>query len=68
MQSKNQAVIDKERCAACGACANVCPKSAIRIWKGCYAQISYEQCVGCGKCVQICPAGCVKIEKRDNGQ
>lgn len=65
MLSKRYAYADKNRCAACGACTKECPKSAIKIWRGCYASIDDKECVGCGKCAGICPAGCISIIPRE---
>lgn len=36
-----------------------CPKDAISIYKGCYAQIDEEKCIGCGICEKNCPAGVI---------
>lgn len=64
MLSKNMAVIDKSRCVACGACTKVCPRSALSVFKGCYALVDERLCVGCGRCAGICPAGAVEIKVR----
>lgn len=64
MASKRTAFADKQRCAACGACAKECPKGAIQIWKGCYALIDSGKCVGCGRCAKICPADCIVVSER----
>lgn len=65
MLSKNIARFDRSVCAACGACVKECPRSAIMVYKGCYAVVEEERCVGCGKCSKICPAGCIIIEERE---
>ena len=65
MLSKNCAVVDRDRCVACGACMNECPKNAITIWKGCYAVVDANSCVGCGKCTKTCPVGCISILPRE---
>lgn len=65
MASKKYAVVNKERCVACGACAKECPKAAIAVWRGCYAVVNEDICVGCGKCVRICPAGCITAADRE---
>lgn len=48
----------KERCCGCGACMNVCPKSAIHMEKDeygfVYPEINKEQCVECGACKKVC--------------
>ncbi len=44
----------KEKCCACGACMNICPKQAITMVEDeygfLYPQIDKEKCVGCGAC------------------
>ena len=61
---KKLAVADKDICVACGACMKACPRSAIRIYRGCYAVVEAEQCVGCGLCARACPAACISIRER----
>ena len=61
---KKVAVIGRENCVACGACAKACPKGVICIFKGCYAQVDGDRCVGCGLCAKTCPAGCIEIQER----
>lgn len=57
---------DKKDCSGCGACAEVCPKKAIRMVPdpvGCvYPEIDALRCVGCQKCVKICPYGAPKLQ------
>ena len=36
-------------CVACGCCASVCPRQAIRIAGGVIARVDPALCVGCGK-------------------
>ena len=62
--AKRFALIDKNRCVACGACTKECPKQAISIYKGCYALVDGALCVGCGKCEKVCPVGCIEIKER----
>lgn len=63
LKKRRQAAVDSNVCVACGACIKVCPKAAISIWKGCFAEVNGEACVGCGKCAKTCPASCITIEK-----
>ena len=67
--------IDKSKCVECGACAKVCPYSAIvnrkrpcqiackvkaiSITKDNSAQIDDNKCIGCGACVYQCPFGAI---------
>ena len=61
---KMLAVIDQTVCVACGVCMKACPRSAISIYRGCYAVVDAEKCVGCGLCSKACPAGCISIKER----
>lgn len=65
---KRVAKVDRKVCVACGACAKVCPKGAISVWKGCFARVAEETCVGCGKCAGTCPAGCIAVVERVEAQ
>lgn len=65
MASKKCAAVDRHRCVACGACVKVCPKGALSVYRGCYAQVNSEQCVGCGKCSKTCPADCISVKERE---
>ena len=61
---KKLAVIDRRICVACGVCMKSCPKGAISIWKGCFAQVDRGKCVGCGLCAKACPACCITLQER----
>lgn len=45
------------RCAACGACARVCPVGGARPGDG--------RCEGCGRCAAVCPTGARQVAGRD---
>lgn len=61
---KKLAVVDRTVCVACGACTKVCPRGAISVYRGCYAQVDESKCVGCGLCRRTCPAGCISGKER----
>ena len=61
---KKLAHVDRQVCVACGVCLKTCPKSAISIYRGCFAQLDTEKCVGCGLCAKACPAGCITVKER----
>jgi dihydroorotate dehydrogenase subfamily 1 len=56
------AVVDEERCTACGRCAEVCAFGAVRMPAGGKARVQAERCIGCGLCVSVCPADCIRQE------
>ncbi len=49
--------INKEKCSACGLCADVCPVNAIS-QVGEYS-IDETVCTECGMCAEDCPSGAV---------
>ena len=55
-------------CVACGCCANVCPKGAIRIEFGITACVYKEVCIGCGKCARECPDAVILIAEREEAE
>jgi heterodisulfide reductase subunit A2 len=57
------AVVNEERCRACGTCAEVCPfhapslvESGDGLW---VARINASLCKGCGTCASWCPSGAI---------
>lgn len=61
---KRIAVVDKAVCVACGACMKACPRGAVSVYRGCWAQVDAARCVGCGLCAKACPAGCIEKEEQ----
>ena len=53
------AKIDKEKCTACGTCAEVCPVEAIKVND--VAVVNEEECLECGACVSECPTEAISI-------
>lgn len=71
------AVVDKEKCKACGKCIAVCPKNIISLIpknaKQVVACSSTDKgpvatkactvaCIGCGICVKNCPTDAIRVE------
>lgn len=71
------AVVDKERCTACGKCVRVCPNHLIELIPydakyvvGCSShekgktvkEACSAGCISCGLCVKLCEAGAVTME------
>ena len=66
MQNKRtvrKAVVRYAECVACGCCVNVCPKYAVKVSGGVYAQVENEKCIGCGICVKECPASVIELKE-----
>ena len=63
IKKKRKAFVTVQDCVACGCCVKVCPKNAIKIWRGTEARVREEQCVGCGKCARECPASVIEIRE-----
>ena len=62
-KNRRQAVVEKKDCVACGCCIKVCPKQAITVIKGLFAQVDTDRCVGCGKCAKECPASVIEMRE-----
>lgn len=62
MAVKRKARIPRKKCVSCGSYLEGCPRGAISIFHGCYAQVDTSLCVGCGLCSRECPAGIIQVE------
>jgi Fe-S-cluster-containing hydrogenase component 2 len=58
---KPKAVVDKEKCLACGGCISVCPQDSIS-WIGNKAFVNKEKCISCKICFKTCPVGAISME------
>ena len=58
---KRKAKVPRADCVACGSCVKVCPKGAIKIYKGLYARVDEALCIGCGRCAAECPAAIIEM-------
>jgi heterodisulfide reductase subunit A len=57
---KLEAMIDPERCSACGLCVEICPFQAISMVDN-VAQVNTILCRGCGMCAAICPSHAAEL-------
>ena len=57
------AVVDKDKCTACGLCARVCPYSAITVDPKAKipASVVEAACAGCGACAAECRFGAITM-------
>lgn len=54
--------LDRSRCAACHACARVCPDGAIRLEEAVPAyMLDHAACTGCGLCVDVCDRDAIRL-------
>lgn len=63
VKKKQKPIVDATICAACGECAETCPRYAITIPCGVCSTIDYVRCAGCGACATVCPASAIKMEQ-----
>ena len=47
--------IEKNKCAGCGACAEVCPGGLLSAEKGFAYSLYPNDCWGCAACLKACP-------------
>ena len=59
---------DKKYCCGCTACANICPKNAIKMQADnegfLYPNINMEKCINCHMCEKVCPYN-KKVKKKN---
>ncbi len=55
--------LDRERCAGCGRCEEVCPHAVVRVNGGKAAIVNRDACMECGACAMNCPTGAVSVER-----
>lgn len=54
------AVVDRDKCIACGACQGICPTGAISVRE--IAHVDPMRCMGCGQCVTQCPQEAIALQ------
>ncbi len=59
-QSDFVAVVDHDKCQACGTCATRCQMEAITTEDG-PPIVAEERCIGCGLCVTTCPSEAMNL-------
>ena len=59
-RSNYVAVVDADKCTACGLCADRCQVDAIEV--GEFAVVG--ECIGCGLCATTCPSEAIRMKRR----
>ena len=60
MARKKKVVVNRYRCAYCGACIAVCKFNANELIET-FLHIYEDKCNGCGICVKTCPMGALEV-------
>lgn len=60
-----KAMVNQTECVACGVCKKVCPRQAITIFHGIYAEVNEDLCVGCRKCEKACPTSVIQVVQKE---
>ena len=60
-----KAIVNQRECVACGVCVNTCPRRAITIFHGIYAEVDEDLCIGCKKCERACPASVIQVLQKE---
>ncbi|AGK61600.1 hypothetical protein Asulf_01625 [Archaeoglobus sulfaticallidus PM70-1] len=55
-------VIDRYKCAYCGACISVCKFNANELVET-FVRVDEEKCTLCKMCVRVCPMGAISVEE-----
>jgi pyruvate ferredoxin oxidoreductase delta subunit len=54
-------VVDREKCNACGLCAQYCPEAAINE----ELEVDLDYCKGCGICANECPKKAIAMVREE---
>ena len=66
--SGNEAIINPDKCTACGYCHEVCRFDAVVQGDDDAYGIDPLDCEGCGVCVDLCPEGAIDFPQKTCGQ
>jgi len=59
---KKRVIINRYRCAYCGACISVCKFNANELVET-YLEIYEDMCTACLLCVKVCPMNALTVEE-----
>jgi ferredoxin len=58
---KPKALVERNKCLACGGCISVCPQDAISMISN-TAVVNKNKCISCKICITTCPIGAISWE------
>jgi len=58
---KPKALVNNNKCLACGGCISICPKDAITMITS-KAIVNKKECISCEICINACPIGAIMWE------
>ena len=53
--------VDKEKCAGCGECVEVCPVDVYELQDGKSVVVNEEECLGCESCLEVCEEDAITV-------
>lgn len=63
-----KAKVDEDKCVGCGACASICPFSAIEWSAFGEPKVIEAACEGCGICAAVCPVAAMQLRHYKDDQ
>lgn len=61
------AEIETNKCAACGACMELCQMDAL-IPVNNHTEVKRDNCIGCGVCFNACTSGAISLKRKEKEQ
>jgi len=61
MHSEVRPYMEREKCARCGICVEVCPSGAAKLDDEGYPTYDHDICIGCAQCIAMCQEMALRI-------
>ena len=56
-------VVDKDKCAGCEECIEVCPVDVFELVDGKADPVNMDECLGCESCVEVCEEDAITVDE-----